>query len=74
MGNNDVLSFTSIRSPGYVGAVRFFTNPDTAQMIVAQLKQANRGKTPRAYQVLLRVRFKDNVPTETSYVLNRILH
>jgi hypothetical protein len=74
MGNNDVLSFTSIRSPGYVGAVRFFTNPDTARMLVEQLKQADGGKMPRAYQVLLRVRFKDNVPTETTYVLNRILH
>jgi hypothetical protein len=74
MGNNDVLSFTSIRSPGYVGAVRFFTNPDTARMIVEQLKQADGGEMPRAYQVLLRVRFKDNVPTETTYVLNRILH
>jgi hypothetical protein len=43
-------------------------------MIVEQLKQADGGKMPRAYQVLLRVRFKDNVPTETTYVLNRILH
>ncbi|MCU1323449.1 MAG: hypothetical protein JWM43_3098 [Acidobacteriaceae bacterium] len=74
MGDNDVLSFTSIRSPGYVGAVRFFTNPDTARTVVTQLKQANGGRMPRVYQVLLRIRFKDNVPTETTYVLSRILH
>lgn len=74
MRDNDVLSFTSIRSPGYVGAVRFFTNPDTAQAIVMHLKESNGNKMPRAYQVLLRVRFKDNVPTETTYVLDRILH
>jgi len=74
MRGNDVLSFTSIRSPGYVGAVRFFTNPDTASILVAHLKEADGGKMPRAYQVLLKVRFKDNVPTETTYVLGRILH
>lgn len=74
MRDNEVLSFTSIRSPGYVGAVRFFTNPDTAQTIVTHLKEDNGGKMPRAYQVLLRVRFKDNVPTETTYILDRILH
>ena len=28
---------------------------------------------PRSYQVLLKVSFKDNVPTETSYVLSRVL-
>jgi hypothetical protein len=73
MRSNDVLSFTSIRSPGYVGAVRFFTNPDTARIVANHLKAANNGKMPRAYQVLLRVHFKDDVPTETTYVLGRVL-
>ncbi|MEI9975113.1 MAG: hypothetical protein WDO73_25500 [Ignavibacteriota bacterium] len=31
------------------------------------------GQIPRYYQVLLRVKFKDSVPTETSYVLHHDL-
>ncbi len=71
---NDVESFTSIRSPGYVGAVQFFTDPASARILVDKLKEKSGGQMPRFYQVLLKVTFKDNVPTETKYVLSRILH
>jgi hypothetical protein len=73
-GSTDVESFTSIRSAGYVGAVQFFTNPESASLVVQKLKEKNGGKMPRSYQVLLKTKFKDNVPTETTYVLSRLLH
>ena len=72
-GHNDVESFTSVRSAGYVAAVQWFTDPASAKTIVSKLEGANGGKMPRYYQVLLRVRFSDNVPTETTWVLGRIL-
>jgi hypothetical protein len=50
------------------------TNPESARRIVAKLKKKNDGAMPSSYQVLLKIRFKDNVPTETTYVLSRILH
>lgn len=74
LGHNDIESFTSVRSAGYVAAVQWFTDPSFARTLVSKLKQENGGKMPRYYQVLLKVKFKDNVPTETTYVLSRILH
>jgi hypothetical protein len=71
--NNDVESFTCSRSAGYVAAVQWFTDPALAQLLTAKLKQASGGQMPRYYQVLLRVKFRDDVPTETTYVLSREL-
>jgi len=71
--SNDVVSFTSSRSAGYVAAVQWFTDASLAQLLVAKLKQASEGQMPRYYQVLLKVKFRDDVPTETTYVLSREL-
>ena len=71
--SNDVESFTSSRSAGYVAAVQWFTDPNLARLLVAKLKAASDGRMPRYYQVLLRVKFRDDVPTETTYVLSREL-
>jgi hypothetical protein len=73
VGHNDIESFTSVRSAGYVAAVQWFTDPGFARTIVSKLEASNGSKMPRYYQILLRVKFKDNVPTETSYVLGRVL-
>jgi hypothetical protein len=72
--NNDVESFTSSRSAGYVAAVQWFTDPALARVLVAKLSEASGGRMPRYYQVILRVKFRNDVPTETSYVLSRELH
>jgi hypothetical protein len=72
LGNSDVVSITSNRGPGYVAAVRWFTDPLAARVLVAKLRKSS-AELPRYYQVVLRVKFKDEVPTETSYVLSREL-
>ena len=72
--SNDVVSFTSSRSAGYVAAVQWFTDPNLAQVLVANLKKASEGQMPRYYQALLKVKFRDDIPTETTYVLSRELH
>jgi hypothetical protein len=72
--NNDVESFTSSRSAGYVAAVQWFTDPAHARVLVSKLKEASGGQMPRYYQVILKVKFRDDVPTETTYVLSRELH
>jgi hypothetical protein len=73
LGGNDVESFTSSRSAGYVAAVKAFTDPEFVRALVRELKQAGGGQMPRYYQVLLRVKFKAEVPTEITYVLAREL-
>jgi hypothetical protein len=70
--SHDIISFTSNRSAGYLGAIRWFTDPSSAKELVAKLKGAN-GDMPRFYQVLFKVRFKDDVPLETTYILSRKL-
>jgi hypothetical protein len=72
--NNDVVSFTSSRSAGYVGAVQSFSDPNFAKVLVAKLRGKPGGEVPRYYQVILKVKFRDDVPTETTYVLSRELH
>lgn len=73
LGSNDVDSFTSNRSAGYVAAVQAFADPKFAKTVVEKLKTTYGGRMPRYYQVVLRVRFRDDVPTETTYVLGREL-
>jgi hypothetical protein len=73
LGSNDVESFTSNRSAGYVGAVQWFTDPSFARVLVTKLKETTGGRMPRYYQVLLKIKFKDDVPVETTYVLGREL-
>ena len=73
LGTTDVESFTSNRSAGYVGAVQWFTDPAFAKLLTDKLKMIGDGQIPRYYQVVLRIRFKDDVPIETTYVLSRKL-
>lgn len=74
LGDNDLESFTSSRAAGYVAAVKAFTDPVVVRSIVSELKQSCGGRVPRYYQVLLKVKFKEQVPTEITYVLGRELH
>jgi hypothetical protein len=73
MGNNDVESFTSSRAAGYMAAVKAFTDPGFVRSLVAKLKEAGGGQMPRYYQVLLKIQFKAEVPTEITYVSSREL-
>lgn len=71
-GTGDVTSFTSMRTPSRLGAVQWFTDASHASELVAKMKNAV-GQMPRYYQVLLQVKFKDSVPTQTTYVLHHDL-
>ena len=74
LGDNEVESFTCSRAAGYVAAVKAFTDPSFVHFLVGRLKQTGGGKMPRYYQVLLKVKFTDEVPTEITYVLSKELH
>ncbi len=71
-GSGDVTSFTSMRTPSRLGAVQWFTDAAHASELVGKMKNPA-GQMPRYYQVLLQVKFKDSVPTQTSYVLHHDL-
>jgi hypothetical protein len=72
-GSGDVTSFTSMRTPSRLGAVQWFTDPAHATELAGKMKNSA-GRMPRYYQVLLKVKFKDSVPTQISYVLHHDLN
>jgi hypothetical protein len=74
LGGNDVESFTSNHSAGYVAAIKAFTDPQFVSNVTAQLKEVAGGKMPRYYQVLLKVKYTNEVPTEITYILARELN
>ena len=72
LGNGCVASFCSTRSAGSLGAVRWFTEPDTVRTLAAKLRRPS-GELPRYFQLLLKVKYKDAVPTDVTYVMHREL-
>jgi len=73
-GKNDIESFTSNRSAGYLGAVQSFTDPQFARLLESKMKVATGGRIPQFYQVLFQVSYRDSVPTEIKLVLWREMH
>jgi len=72
LANTDVMSFSGRSGSGMIGAVAWFVEPASAKELIAKLRKPS-GEIPRYYQVVLKVRFQDGVPLETSYVLHREL-
>jgi len=72
LGNTNIQSFTSNRTWGRAGAIQAFTDPLLARTLVNKLRRPS-GEIPRYYQVVLRVKFRDGVPTDIAYVLHRDL-
>ena len=73
LGTSEIEAFTSNRTPGRLTAVQWFTDPAHAHILVDKLREPG-GQIPRYFQVLLKVKYKAGVPTETSYVLHREVH
>ncbi len=70
VGNTRVGGFSSNRFWGNAGAIESFTSPVFARMIVGKLK-ADLKKVPQYYQVLLKIKYRDGVATDVSYVTGR---
>jgi len=72
VGNTDVMTFASNSTFGRVGAIEAFTDTGFTKTLVARMRDAS-GRIPQYFQVLLKVKYKGGVPTETSYLLHREL-
>ena len=72
LGGGEIECFNSNHSPGTMAAVEAFTNPSLVQTIVGKLRGAD-GRIPRYYQIVLKAKYKDGVPTEITYVMHREL-
>ena len=71
-GHTEVMSFASRNGTAALGAVKWFTETGGARTLLNKIRKRS-GEIPRYYQVLLKVRFQDGEPLETSYVLHREL-
>ena len=69
VGTTDVMTFASNSTFGRVGAVNAFTDPGFVRTLVGKMRTG--GQFPRYFQVLLNVKYKGGVPTETTYLLYR---
>lgn len=72
LGNSTFENFAANHSPGALAAIKWFTQPDLAAGLAAKLRKPS-GEIPLYFQVLLRVRYKDAVPTDTSLIAHREL-
>jgi hypothetical protein len=67
LGRSDILSFSSNRNAGTLAAVEWFTNPDLVRVLASKIKKST-GTLPLFYQIVLKVRYQDAVPTDVSMV------
>jgi hypothetical protein len=72
-GNTDVMTFASNNTFGRMGAVSAFTEASFARSLANRMRGPT-GHIPQYFQVLLRVKYKGGVPTETVYLLHREIY
>ena len=71
-GNTTIQTFAGNSTFARFGAVKAFTDPVFVQTLVRTMRGSS-AHLPRYFQVLLRVKYKGGVPTETTYLLHREL-
>jgi hypothetical protein len=72
-GEGDALYLSGNQIGSVVGAVRTFTDPAWAQVLVKRLQSVS-GNIPRFYQAVLKVRSMEGMPVDVSYVMHRVIH
>ena len=71
-GNGEILSLSGNQISSVTAGAQALTDPSIAKMLVSRLRKAD-GTIPRYFQVVLRVRSMDGVPTDISYMMHREL-
>jgi len=71
-GNGEIMVLAASSTEGTWAAVEYVTEAAHARELVSKL-QLPSGKLPDSYQVVIRARFKEEVPVEISYVTHRVL-
>ena len=71
-GNGDLLYLSGNQASSVLAAVKAFTDPMLARVLVTSLKMPS-GVMPRYYQAVLRVKSMDEMPVDIATVLHREL-
>jgi hypothetical protein len=68
----EIMVLAASSTGGTWAAVEYVTEPGYAADLVNRLRLSS-GELPKSYQIVLRARFKDDVPTEITYISHRVL-
>lgn len=71
-GKGEILSLSGNQISSVMAGAQALTDPSVAKMLISRMRTPS-GSIPRYFQVVLRVRSMDGVPTEISYVFHREL-
>jgi len=71
-GKGEILSLSGNQISSVMAGAQALTDPSVAKMLVSKLRKPD-GTMPQYFQVVLRVRSMDGVPTDISYMLHREL-
>jgi hypothetical protein len=71
-GKGEILSLSGNQISSVMAGAQALTDPSVAKMLVSKLRTPS-GSIPHYFQVVLRVRSMDGVPTDISYVFHREL-
>src|ERR1700691_1658003 len=71
-GKGEILSLSGNQISSVMAGAQALTDPSIAKMLVSKLRKPG-GALPRYFQVVLRVRSMDGVPTEITYMFHREL-
>jgi hypothetical protein len=71
-GKGEILSLSGNQISSVMAGAQALTDPTVAKMLVSRLRKPD-GKIPAYFQVVLRVRSMDGVPTEITYMFHREL-
>ncbi len=71
-GKGEILSLSGNQISSVMAGAQALTDPSVAKMLVSKMRNPD-GAIPRYFQVVLRVRSMDGVPTEISYMFHREL-
>jgi hypothetical protein len=71
-GKGEILSLSGNQISSVMAGAQALTDPSVAKMLVGKMRKPD-GSIPRYFQVVLRVRSMDGVPTEITYMFHREL-
>ena len=71
-GHGEIISLSGNQVSSVAAAVQVVTDPTLARTLVSRMKNAD-GSLPHYFQLVLKIRSMDDMPTDISYVLHRAL-
>lgn len=71
-GRKEVFGLSTYSTEGVWALAEYLTDPPTVKELVGNLRQAS-GQMPRAWEAILRIRYKAQVPVQIQYVTHHAL-